>query len=304
LSRDAALRLGAALGTFAYRVSARYRRAAVENLTEVYGGAWSTERIQAVARDVFRHLGMTTVEFVRLPSTSSAELMKIVRVNGEENLIEGLARGKGVLALTAHVGNFELMAAACAARGYTISVIARDADDARMNGVINGIRESKGYTVLSRKVAARRSITALRRNELVGVLPDQNDYSGIFVPFMGRLASSSPGPAFIALHSEAAVVPIFIRRDADNNHTVDVYPALNVKRTGDRDLDIYELTYQMQGAIERAVRAHPDQWFWVHRRWKHQPTPAIETLWKETCDPMAAYRTGQGLQPVKANKDG
>lgn len=304
MSRDAALRLGAALGAFAYRVTPRYRKAAMENLTEVYGDTWSKERIETVARDVFRHLGMTMVEFVRLPSTTSADLMKIVRVNGEENMIEGLARGKGVLALTAHVGNFEMMAAACAARGYTISVIARDADDAQMNEVINAIRESKGYTVLPRKVAARKSITALRRNELVGVLPDQNNNRGIFVPFMGRLAASSPGPAFIALHSDAAILPIFVHRDSDNNHTIDVYPELNVKRTGDRDLDLYELTYQMHSAIERAVRAHPDQWFWLHRRWKHRPTPEIEALWKETGDPLAAFRTGQGLEPVRTHTDG
>jgi len=271
LPERTALRLGSALGSVCYRVFGRYRRVAVENLEQVFGDSWSESRIDTTARDTFRHIGMNLMEFLRFPGMSPDRFDRMVRFEGEEHLQEALKRGKGVLAITSHYGNFELFAAAIVHKGHKLSVIARNADDEVTNNLINDIRGRMGYQVFPRQNAALRSIKALRRNEIIGVLPDQNDLEGIFVPFFGRLAATAQGPAHMALRTGATVLPAFIHREPDNTHVMTIHPPLRYTDTGDRERDIYDLTLAINRAIENAILAHPEQWFWLHNRWKKRP---------------------------------
>lgn len=251
---------------------------AVSNLRQVFGDEWSHERIHQTAREVFRHIGMNLMEFLRFPGMTRERITQVVRVEGEEHAREALAHGKGILAVTSHFGNFELFAAAFAQKGYPLSVIARDADDDATNDLINRLREGKGYHVLPRSNAARRSIAALRRNEVLGVLPDQNDTKGIFVPFFGRAAATATGPAVMALYTGATILPAFIHREPDNTHVVKIYPPISYTKTGNHDADVRCLTTDINAAIEHAIREHPEQWFWLHNRWKTRPTgEAAET---------------------------
>jgi KDO2-lipid IV(A) lauroyltransferase len=266
-----ALKLGAGVGVFVYHLLPRYRNVSIRNLTQVFGDEWTPERIERTARDVFRHIGMNLMEFLRFPSMRPEHLDEMVRVEGEEHAREALRRGKGVLAITSHYGNFELFGATFVHKGYPISVIARSADDEETNNLINGIRERMGYHVFPRKNAARQSIATLKRNEILGVLPDQNDVDGIFVPFFGRPAATAIGPAYMALHTGAAILPAFIHREPDNTHVVKIFPPLEYEPTGDRAADLYNLTLAINQAIERAIREHPEQWFWLHNRWKKRP---------------------------------
>lgn len=272
------LRVGALLGLGAFRLSRRYRTVAIANLTQVFGDEWTSERIEETARDMFRNLGMSVVEFIRLSQVDPDRLDDLIEVHGEENIEKAKASGKGIIAITAHYGNFELFGAAFVRKGYPLSVIARDADDEQTNAIINAIRERMGYHVFPRQNAARQSLAVLRRNEVLGVLPDQNDLNGIFVPFFGRLASTAIGPAFMALHTGATLLPAFIHRRADLRHEVTIYPPIEYTVTGDRDRDIYEVTLKINQAIETAIRAHPEQWFWLHNRWKRRPPEELSPI--------------------------
>lgn len=267
----AALRAGSGIGSLTYHVSKRYRTVAIQNLTQVYGDEWDRERIERTARDVFRHMFMNLVEFLRFQRMDPSRLDGMVRIEGEEHAREALSRGRGVVAVTAHFGNFELFGAAFSRKGYPVSVIARDADDGPINDRMNAIRARMGYTVLPRNQSARNAMAVLRRNEVLGVLPDQNDLTGIFVPFFGRLAATTMGPAFLAVHTGATVLPAFIHREPDNYHVVKVFPPIEYVVTGDHKADVRALTARINDAIETGIREHPEQWFWLHDRWRHRP---------------------------------
>lgn len=271
LPDSVALGVGRMIGSLAYYASRRYRTVAINNLTVVFGDTWDRSRIAATAREMFRHIGMSLIEFLRFPGVDPNWLDEIIRVEGEEHVKEALRQGHGILAITSHYGNFELFGAAFVHRGYKLSVIARNADDEKTNDLINGIRERMGYKVFPRQQAAFRSVMALRRNEILGVLPDQNDLDGIFVPFFGRLASTTRGPAVMAIRTGAVVLPAFIHREPDNTHVVTVYPPLDYEETDDPEQNIYNLTLAINRAIETAILKHPEQWFWLHNRWKKRP---------------------------------
>lgn len=271
LPDSSALGVGRTLGSLAYYGSRRYRTVAINNLTVVFGDTWDQSRIASTAREMFRQIGMNLIEFLRFPGVDPSRLDDIIRIEGEEHVQEALRHGRGILAITSHYGNFELFGAAFVHRGYKLSVIARNADDEKTNDIINGIRERMGYKVFPRQQAAFRSVMALRRNEVLGVLPDQNDLDGIFVPFFGRLASTTRGPAVMAIRTGAVVLPAFIHREPDNTHVVTVYPPLEYEANDDPEQSIYNLTLAINRAIETAILKHPEQWFWLHNRWKQRP---------------------------------
>ena len=169
-------------------------------------------------------------------------------------------------------GNWEMVGVRIASEGYPLNVIAREQRDHKITEYVRRTRERMGMKVFHRDVAVRESLRALRRNEIVGVLLDQNaGQSGVFVDFFGHLASTAPGAAAFALRTGAAVLPTFGWRKADNTHAVAVGPAISLVRTGDRRHDILVNTAHHTKVIEEAIRAHPEQWFWLHKRWKTRP---------------------------------
>ena len=282
MPESAALRLGAGLGSLGYAVSKRYRTVAIVNLTQVFGAEWDQQRIAETAKRAFQNVGMNLVEFLRFRQMDPSHLDEIVTVEGEENAREALSRGRGIVAVTAHYGNFEMFGAAFARKGYPLSVIARDADDQETTELVNSLREKMGYQVFPRKNAARKALAVLRKNGVLGVLPDQNDTDGIFVPFFGRLAATATGPAFMALHTGAAVLPAFIHRAPNNKHVVRIFPPIEFTRTGDDEADIRALTTRINASLELVIRDHPEQWFWLHNRWKTRPPAELEGACRDT----------------------
>jgi KDO2-lipid IV(A) lauroyltransferase len=270
LPRQQALKLGAAVGDLLYRTMRRYRVVAQRNLTMAFG--WDAGKAEGVARQVFRNLGKTMVEFLRLPSMSPEELRRLCRLEGLEQVHAALAEGRGLLIISAHYGNWELFAARVAAEGIPLSVVARDADDPATNALINGIREGCGYRVIPRQSAPRGVLEALRRNEVVVLLMDQNTVKGgEFVPFFGRLAATATGPALFALRTGACLIPAFVQRQPDDTHIGRTLAPVTPARSGDREQDVRALTAQLTVIIESQVRADPTQWFWIHDRWRHRP---------------------------------
>lgn len=270
LSPPLAQRLGAAIGDLLFWCVPRYRGVARRNLAAAF--AWEAPQVEAVARQVFRNIGKTLVEFLRLPALSAAEIRQLCRLEGMEHLRAALAEGRGALIVTAHYGSWELLAARLVVEGIPLNVVARDADDGATDAFINRIRQGCGYRVIRRQSAPRRVLEALRRNEVVAILIDQNTtQGGRFVPFFGRTAATVTGPAFFALRAGAPLIPGFALRRPDGSHLGWLDPPVTLVRTEDREADVLQLTARLTALIEAQVRADPTQWFWIHDRWRHRP---------------------------------
>jgi KDO2-lipid IV(A) lauroyltransferase len=224
-----------------------------------------------ICRGVYRSLAGMLAEAARFPSLKSENVDHRVRFDGLHHYEAALAKGKGVIFLTAHLGAWELGAFAHGLKGYRLHVIHRALDNPRLNALVNRYRAAGGNRLIEKRESARSILAALAHNETVGILADQNTLpeEGVFVNFFGIRACTTAGIARIALHSGAAVVPAFCVWDAAaQGYRILYEPALEIASTGELTPDIQTATQQMADVIERAVRAYPDQWLWIHRRWK------------------------------------
>ncbi len=272
LSERTGPRLGSALGWAMRWISPRHYQIVLTNLRIAFGREKSEEELRELAAACYRHLGKCLTEFYRLPAMTQEELRRIARLEGQEHLDAALARGKGGILLTGHVGNWEMVGARIAGAGYPLNVIARSQRDAALTDYIVRTRMAVGMSVFDRAHSVGRSLRALRRNELVGILLDQNaGEDGIFVDFFGLPASTAPGAAAFALRTDAAVLPTFGWRQEDDTHTVEIRAPVPLIRTGDREHDLRANTAQFTKIIEAQIRKHPAQWFWLHKRWKSRP---------------------------------
>lgn len=264
---------GRRLGDLAYCVLPGRRAAARENLLRAFGGERPRRELRRICRESFRHLGMTFVEACTLFFRPPAVMLSRVEVEGADHLKAAVAQGRGVLLLTAHFGNWELLAAANVQTGYPLSVVARPLDSPVLDRLVARFREGGGVEVIPKRRALRRVLEALRRGSMVGILLDQNASrrEGVFVPFFGDLASTSKSLAVLAFSSGAPVVPVFIHREPGGRHRVVVEPAIPPPSTGDREQDILAFTAAFANIVEARIRQWPEQWLWIHRRWKTRP---------------------------------
>jgi KDO2-lipid IV(A) lauroyltransferase len=260
-------RWGAWLGDFMYVASSRYRGVAVRNLRAAFP-EWSESQVRRVARDTFRNFARVSLEFFYLHELPPDQIDKWIDVVGMEHLDAALKGGRGVVVVTAHLGNWELLARTVAQMGYKISVIARDSDDPTMTGTANTIRQKAGYKVLPRDAAVLPAIRCLKKNEILGILPDQNTLSGIFVDFFGRPVATATGPAVFALKTGAPILCAFARRAEEGRFVAEIQPPLDVPLTGDDEADIHAVTAAFTKVIEDEIRKDPAQWLWVHDRWR------------------------------------
>jgi len=227
-----------------------------------------------VVDGVFRSIGRLLVALARFPEIDKSNVGDWIRYEGFEHYERAKLRGKGVLFATAHLGNWELSAYAHALLTEPMNVVVRPLDNPIIDDLVEGRRALSGNKLLSKRDFARSIFQALKDNEPVGILVDQNASAdnGVFVPFFGRLACTNLVFAKFAARSGAAVIPGFaIWSGPEKKYVLRFYP--EVEMTGDAELD----TARTQAAIEAAIREFPDQWLWIHRRWKTRPPgePAI-----------------------------
>ena len=264
--------LGAGLGRIAYWILRGRRRVALDNLALVYGDTLSPDARATLARRSFEHLGMTAMECCRLFFGPAERLFARVRGQGMEYIGQAMAQGRGIFFLTGHFGNWELLAATHGLAGFGLSVVVRPLDNPYLDSLIARARERSGLRAISKREAVQGVREALARGECIGILLDQDaGRDGVFVPFLGRPASTSRALAVLAIKTRAPVLPAFIHRLPDGGHELVLDPEIPLAITGDLDHDINVNTARFTEAIERHVRAHPEQWFWVHRRWKSRP---------------------------------
>jgi KDO2-lipid IV(A) lauroyltransferase len=256
-----------------YQSMGRLRRVGELNLELAMPQLPGEERKQTL-RGVFRHLGWQLVEFCRMPRYTADNTRGWIRTQGLEHYLRALARGKGVLVLTGHLGAWELSSFYHSLMGYPMGMVIRPLDNRRLDDFVNGIRCMHGNHVLSKNDFARGLLTAMRAGETVGILMDTNmtPPQGVFVRFFGVTACTASGLARVALKTGAAVLPGFLLWEpGEGRYVLHFGPELVFARTGDADSDILAATQQCNDALESWIRRYPDQWLWIHRRWKTRP---------------------------------
>ncbi|MBI4410720.1 MAG: lysophospholipid acyltransferase family protein, partial [Gemmatimonadetes bacterium] len=218
----------------------------------------------------YAHLGREAMALLRLASVDRQELVRRTRVSGLHQLREALAAGRGVVLVTAHLGNWELGGALLAAHGVRLAAVAQRQGNPLVDTVLNRARERLGVQVIERGRASSRALEALRAGYVVAFLPDQDARrAGVFVPFLGRPASTHRGPALLALRAGAPLfVGVVLRSGAGYEARVEEVEA---SREGSVEDVVYRLTAAFTRKLELAVRSAPDQYFWHHRRWKTRP---------------------------------
>ncbi|MBI3725443.1 lysophospholipid acyltransferase family protein [bacterium] len=277
LPLEVALELGALIGTACSYVLFSRRRTARENLAVAFPDMSPRDRSRILRRS-FANMGRMVVEFVRFPSTPRSELARLVAIEGKEHFDRFRAQNRGgVLALSAHLGNFEMISAVFNAIDMIpSSLIGRKVRPEAVDRIVCGLRLSHGVATIPNKDAVRDVNARLARGEGIGVVLDQNMKrgTGIFVPFFGKPASTTPGLAVMARRSKAPVFPVFMeRRGTEGRHLLRILPPLVWDESADRKGALVSNTALYTKVIEDAVRRNPEEWFWFHRRWRTQPYP-------------------------------
>ncbi|HEV3200750.1 MAG TPA: lysophospholipid acyltransferase family protein [Bryobacteraceae bacterium] len=261
----------------------RLRRVAYRNLSLALPEADPVETVDGV----FRSIARTIVSFAKFPSIRKDNVARWIRCEGGEHFESALREGRGVLFATAHLGNWELSAYAHALLRAPMNVVVRPLDNPSLDELVERRRGLSGNRPIFKKDFARSILKALSANQAVGILIDQNSSpdEGVFVNFFGLPACAGTGFAKLAAHSGAAVIPGFaLWSEEERRYVLRFYAPVTI--TGDAARD----TQTLQSKLEEAIRAHPDQWLWIHRRWKTRP-PGESSLYETTPGSASASDT-------------
>jgi len=227
-----------------------------------------------IVRGVYQQLARVLLALARAPRLNASNIGGWIQYEGFEHYRQALAKGRGVLFLTAHLGNWELSAMAHALFGNPMHVMVRPLDNPWLDRLVESLRKRCGNQTIRKQDAARDVLRLLRRNEAVGILADQNSAGGdsVFVDFFGVRASATAGFVKLAMRSGAAVLPGFaLWKESEKRYVLRFYPPLEMVSTGNPSEDVVANTQRCQSCIEAVIREHPDQWLWIHRRWKTRP---------------------------------
>lgn len=273
LPRPVARFVGAGFARAAYAIRTPLQRTAIFNLQIAFPD-WTEKQRRKVVRGMIRQVGWMAGEFSQLPKYTRENIERIVILDGFENFDAARRRGKGVLFLTGHMSAWELAPYAQALYGHPLHFLVRPVANRRVDALITEYRCRSGNQPIEKNRSARSILKVLGDGGTVGILADHNTTleEGVFVDFFGIPASTTSGLARIALRTGAAVVPGFLSWDVQRRkYRLRFEPAIELVRTGNEELDVKESTQRFMRVIENYVRTYPDQWLWVHKRWKTRP---------------------------------
>ncbi len=272
LPRRLVLWLGGRLGALWARLDRRHLAIAADNLRRAFPD-WDQARVARTARGVYRHFGTVILDLLWMQGRSAAQLLGLADLDGVEHVQQARARGRGVLCPGAHLGNWELQAIASVPLVGDIASIARPLDNPRLDSRLVALRTSTGNSVIYKQKALSQAIRTLRGGGILAVLIDQNvqDKDGVFVRYFGRPACTTTVAAALALKTGCAIVPVRCTLRPDGRYRMTYGPPVAWTGTGRRDEDVVGLTQELTSTIESWVRETPEQWLWLHRRWKTQP---------------------------------
>jgi len=273
MPRGLARLLAGALAWCAFHALRRLRRVGERNLTLALPELSPGSR-KEILRGVYRYLGWQLVEFCRMSRYTPENTRGWIRTEGLDRYLAAEARGKGVLVLTGHLGAWELSSFYHSLMGHPMGMVIRRLDNRPLDDFVNGIRCLHGNRVLHKDDFARGLLTAMRAGETVGILMDTNmtPPQGVFVPFFGIMACTASGLARVALRTGAAVLPGFMLWEpAEHKYVLHFGPELVFTHSSDPEADVLAATAQCNQVLESWIRGYPDQWLWIHRRWKTRP---------------------------------
>jgi KDO2-lipid IV(A) lauroyltransferase len=267
-SRPAAC-FGRLLGAAFYRLGTGLRHRVLKNLETAFAKEKTEEELKGIARAFYANMGLFLMEFARQGGLDKDYVDRYVLFDGLGNLDRALEEGRGVVLFTAHFGNWELLSAALAIKGYRINTVVRPLDNVYLNAALERLRSRFGTKVIDKRDSVRKMVETLRGGGIVGVLLDQRASSeeGVMAEFFGTRALTHKGPAAVIMRTKAAALPIYIVREGAFHHRVVCGRPVEVVDTGRKEADICENTQRFTSAIEEFVRVRPDHWFWFHSRW-------------------------------------
>lgn len=261
------------LGDLVYIFWPRGRRNVVDNIRHVLGPEASDRTVRHTARRSFRNYMKLLADFARIGVTEPAALEDRLKGSGWENLDKAFQRGKGVLLVSIHLGNWEVAGAAIANRGYRVSAVSETVGNERINRLAIDFRAKLGIELIPMEFALKRVYKALRRNEGVGLVTDRPllPDEGVPVEFFGQCIAWPSGPAILALRTGATIVTGYLVRDSDDRYVGEIYPPLEFEVTGDHDRDVQLITQRVVSIQEDLIRRYPDQWYMFRRMWPRDP---------------------------------
>jgi KDO2-lipid IV(A) lauroyltransferase len=265
-------RLVAGLAALWYRLDKRHREITRRNLAFAYGGELREEDLDRLARAVFRHFVRFAWEIVELLLAPLSVINRRVVILGQEHMAAALAQGRGLIAIAAHSGNWEYTVMGYGLKYGPVAVVAREMDHPWGRILARFLRQRCGNWMVDKQRGLKEILSHLKRNHIVGIVIDQNTTSeaGWLVDFFGRPARTTPVAALLARHRGIPVLPNLSRRLPDGRHLMVVFPPIPMEKTGDAEADIRRHLKAQNRIIEAWVRTCPEQWLWLHRRWKNQ----------------------------------
>ena len=266
------LALGKLLGRVYYRVADRQRLRACRQAQEGLGV--SEAEAAAMIRRLFIKLGQTFLEVLYMPVLNRENVGRFVTVENRHYLEEALAQGRGAIFLSAHVGNWEWMGATFGLTGVPLASIIKPQPNEQHTRVLNEYRQKAGIRIFNRGTTELVGVArALKQGYFVGFFADQDaGPGGLFIDFLGRLASTPRGPATFARRLKVPIIPVFIVRRPEGGHRILLQPSFTYEDTGDETADLYNLTVRMTRIIEDVIRQYPDEWLWFQKRWNTKPS--------------------------------
>ena len=266
------------LGRVAFFFEKKYKAKTIEHLTMVYGHEKSKDEIYTLSKRVYSMMGKNVADVMRsLRVTSLIELEKFLETTGFENYEKANAKGKGVIFLACHIGAFDLMVTFMALKGLNPHIIGTTLKDERLNEILFQYRNAFGAIPIERGKETFRLLKALKLGGSIAILIDQDTkVKSCFVDFFGRPAATPIGAAVLALKTGAAVVPSYVYLGEDGKQHMQLLPEIPLINTGNEEHDIVTNTQNYTRFIEEKVREHPDQWVWMHERWKTRHGEEIE----------------------------
>ena len=272
LPRRLSLFIGGSLGKLAYLILPESRSTTLQNLKIAFPNL-GTGSIREISLNVFESLGKNAVDAVRLPKMSWEEIQKITKVEGIEHLEKAYSQGRGVIGVTGHIGNFELLAAYISLRGYKLSAIGRELYDPRLNELLIKNRQKMGVQNIYSTAGVKDVIRVLNSGRMIGVLIDQDTsrVKGVYVDFFGKKARTPVGPAVLALKFNVPIVPMAIIQTEEENYKIMIQEEIKPLVGKTKEENIYYLTQKCTEFLEQVIRDYPDQWVWMHKRWLRTP---------------------------------
>jgi KDO2-lipid IV(A) lauroyltransferase len=269
----------------------RTRRLALEHIEIALGASVSSRTREKIVRAAFRNVARSFCEVAKLDQLLP-RIGEYVQVEGWQHLEDVLAEGNGGIAVTGHIGNWELLAAYCASRGVPVGAVARRFSDPRVDRMVVDFRATNGVeTVLRESPSATRQILRiLNSGGILALLIDQDTRApSVSVPFFGRMARTPAAAAALAVRRELPVLPAFMQRLPEGGHRLTILPAIRPVSSGDRRIDVRELTGAFNRILEERIRKNPAEWVWWHRRWRRSPIPRLDL------DPEIPYSSSNSV---------